>query len=137
VAVSETGLLRIVALGLAGPRAPTPLAAVQHLLALQGQALPGALQSVALRTGGTVADVRAALDDGSVVRSWPLRGTLHLVPAEDLPWMLALLSARPLAGAAKRRQALGLELADVERAAQVTAAVLAGTRLSRSALLAR
>ncbi|MBB1030625.1 winged helix DNA-binding domain-containing protein, partial [Dietzia sp. SLG310A2-38A2] len=63
---------------------------------MQGQDLPGVLESVALRSLGPdggparIADVRAALADGSVVRSWPMRGTLHLVPGEDLGWMVGV-----------------------------------------------
>ena len=52
----------------------------------RSRARPGALTSVALRTpGGGRSDVEAALDAGDVVRSWPMRGTLHLVVAEDEP----------------------------------------------------
>lgn len=35
-----------------------------------------------------VSDIRAAVDSGAVVRSWPMRGTLHFVAPEDLRWML-------------------------------------------------
>jgi hypothetical protein len=125
----EVALLRIVAQGLAGPREASPRAAVARLAAVQAQDLRGALRSVALRTGtvestagtvdtagtagtvdtaGTVADVVRALDAGEIVRSWPMRGTLHLVPAEDLPWMVELLTERPRAAAAARRRELGV-----------------------------
>src|SRR5688572_25298564 len=30
----------------------------------------------------------------SIVRSWPMRGTLHFVPVEDLRWMLKYLTPR-------------------------------------------
>lgn len=135
---SEVGLLRLVAQRLAGARADSPVEAVRRLLAVQGQDLPGALTSVALRTTGrSRADVVAALDRGEIVRSWPMRGTLHLTAAEDLPWMLDLLAERALAGAAKRRAALGLTDADVGRANEaVVAALSGGRRLSRAELLA-
>jgi hypothetical protein len=135
---AEVALLRLVAQRLAGPRPATAAEAVRWLTAVQGQDLPGALTSVALRTaGGTRADVTAALDRGEVVRSWPMRGTLHLVPAEDLGWMLAVLGPRVLAGAASRRAALELTEDDVERARQVAVGALAGGhRLARADLLA-
>ena len=64
--------------------------AVRWLTCVQAQDLPGALTSVALRVdGGTRADVVAALDAGEVVRSWPMRGTLHFTAAEDIGWMAA------------------------------------------------
>jgi hypothetical protein len=126
---SEVGLLRLVAQRLAGPPAPTPLDAVRGLVAVQAQDLPGALGSVALRTADrSLASVRAACDAGEVVRSWPMRGTLHLVAAEDLGWMLELGTPRPRAAAAKRRGQLGLDDADLERARDVALATVPATR---------
>ncbi len=80
----EVALLRLVAHGLApdGPR--DPAAPVRHLLALQGQDLPGALRSVALRCGRDTAAVADAFDAGHVVRTWPMRGTLHVVTPGDV-----------------------------------------------------
>lgn len=134
----EVGLLRLVALGLAGPRAATATEAVRRLGCVQAQDAPGALTSVALRTvDGTRDDVRAAMDAGEVVRSWPMRGTVHLTAAEDLPWLLELLAARPLAGAARRREFLGIGDDEAERACELAgAAVAGGRRLTRAELLA-
>jgi hypothetical protein len=134
---AEVGLLRLVAQRIAGPPAGTAAQAVRELTALQAQDYRGALTSVALRTrGGGRADVEAALADGSVVRSWPMRGTLHLVAAEDLGWLLALCGPRVLAGFAARRSRLGLTETDAERARDVAVAALrGGGRLGRAALL--
>ena len=136
--MDELSLLRMAAQRLVGPRAATPTEAVRRLTAVQAQDLPGALTSVALRTAtGTRAAVAAALDAGEVVRSWPMRGTLHLVAAEDLRWMLALLGPRALARAATRRAALELTGRDVERARELVATALhGGRRLGRGELLA-
>jgi Winged helix DNA-binding domain len=136
--VDELSLLRMAAQWLIGPRAATPTEAVRRLTAVQAQDLPGALTSVALRTQqGTRAGVTAALDSGEVVRSWPMRGTLHLTAAEDLPWMLALLGPRVLAGAAGRRATVGLTDADVARGRELAlAALTGGRRLGRAELIA-
>ncbi|MGY1840775.1 MULTISPECIES: winged helix DNA-binding domain-containing protein [unclassified Modestobacter] len=135
---SELALLRLAAQRLVGPPAETPTDAVRWLTAVQGQDLPGALLSVALRSApGTRAAVTAALDDGSVVRSWPMRGTLHLTAAEDLPWMLGLLGPRALAGVEKRRATVGITEGELERARELAVAALTGGgRLGRAALLA-
>jgi hypothetical protein len=135
---SEVGLLRLAAQLLAGPRASSPAEAVRRLLAAQGQDYPGALTSVALRTAVRSRDeVLAALDRGEIVRSWPMRGTLHLTAAEDLPWMLDLLGARAMAGVEKRRASLHLTDADVARSNEaVVAALSGGKRLGRTELLA-
>lgn len=135
----EISLLRMVAQRIAGPGADSPAAAVGWLAAVQAQDLPGALTSVALRTtDGTRPAVVAALDAGQVVRSWPMRGTLHLTLAEDLPWLLRLLTGRVIAGAARRRAQLGLDEAAFARARALTEAALAGGgRLPRDELFTR
>jgi hypothetical protein len=137
ITARDVGLLRLAAHHLATPRG-SAAEAVRHLGAVQAQDLPGALASVALRTGdGTGAAVGAALAGGEVVRSWPMRGTLHLVPAHDLGWMLSLTTDRLVAGAASRRAALGLDDGHITRARQVAVEALAGGgRLVRAELLA-
>ncbi|MGY1619385.1 winged helix DNA-binding domain-containing protein [Geodermatophilus sp. SYSU D00691] len=134
----EVALLRLAAQRIAGPPLPTAAETVRWLTAVQAQDFPGALTSVALRTeAGDRAAVEAALDCGEVVRSWPMRSTLHLVAAEDLGWLLELCGPRVLAGAAKRRAGLGLTEADTERARDLAVAALCGGgRLARAALLA-
>ena len=82
----DVALLRVVAQRLAGPSTATPAEAVRWSTAVQAQDHDGALTSVALRTRTrSRAAVVAALDAGEVVRSWPMRGTLHLTTAADLP----------------------------------------------------
>src|SRR5699024_7938565 len=127
--MSESGelrLQRLVAQRLAGPAWAGPAEAVRHLGAVQAQDLPGSLTSVALRTTGrTVAQVREALDRGEIVRTWPMRGTLHLVPAEDAGWMAALTGERVTVGIRRRLREVGLEEASVARAETIAAEVLA------------
>jgi hypothetical protein len=135
--MDELSMLRMAAQRLVGPPAAGPLEAVRLLTAVQGQELPGALLSVTLRSGSTRAQVTAALDDGSVVRSWPMRGTLHLTAAADLPWLLDLLTERAVRGVEKRRAIVELTEADVERAREVAVAALTGGgAMSRAELLA-
>jgi hypothetical protein len=81
----------------------------------------------------TLADVEAALEHREALRTWPMRGTVHFVPPRDAHWMLDVLGERPLAGAAKRREYLGLSKADADRAADVLGGALAGGgRLTRA-----
>jgi hypothetical protein len=134
----EVALLRLAAQWLAGPGAPSVGEAVRRLGAMQGQDYPGAVTSVALRTASRArADVVAALDEGTIVRSWPMRGTLHVLAAEDLSWMLDLLGHRALSGLARRWGQLGLTESEAERAREiVTAALAGGGRMRRPDLLA-
>jgi hypothetical protein len=140
---SVSGRRRLTALRLAAQRIgardlATPGDVVRWMLAIQGQDLPGAKWSVGLRSpDSTETAVEAACDSGEIVRSWPMRGTLHLVPGEDLGWLLRLTSARATASVASRRAALELTESDVERARATAITSLAGgRRLSRDALLA-
>lgn len=114
------------------------LDAASRLLALQAQDFPQAVWGLGLRAAvGHRDNVLAALADGSIVRTAPLRGTLHLMPARDLRWVLGLTAPRGLAAAAGRFHELGLDPHTFARAGDVARAVLAGTGgLSRDAFLA-
>lgn len=132
----DLSLLRLVAQRVAGPAWPDPVQAVRHLLAAQGQDAPGVVRSIALRATRSGQDVLTAYDQGRIVRSWPMRGTLHTVLAEDLGWMLTLMTGRPRAAAARRRPALGLDEDAVTTAARVTERVLPADGATRAELLA-
>jgi hypothetical protein len=136
--MTDVALLRLAAQRVAGPGFATAGETVRWLTALQAQDYPGALAAVGLRTDGTDAagGIEAALDDGVVVRSWPMRGTLHLVPAEDLGWMLALTSERLLAGAARRRAQLGIDGAMIATAGELAREAITGGSVSRDGLMA-
>ncbi|WP_380164102.1 winged helix DNA-binding domain-containing protein [Jannaschia sp. R86511] len=127
VTAREVGLLRLVAQGLVGVPAGTgPLDVVRNLTALQAQDLPGALTSVALRTSSRSLDeVVAALDAGTVVRTWPMRGTLHLVAADDVRWLLRTTAARMVARFATRQRELAIDGATLDRAVRVADEALA------------
>ncbi len=76
----------------------------------------------------TVEDVRAALERREAIRTWPMRGTVHLIPPRDAHWMLELMGVRALAGAAARRATLGLSEETADRAVAVLRDALAGGR---------
>jgi DNA glycosylase AlkZ-like len=106
--------------------------------AMQAQDLASGMWSLGARLpGSTVADVQAALERREALRTWPMRGTVHLVPPRDARWMLDLMGVRMLAGAAKRRANLGLSEEVADRAVDVLGAALAGGgRLTRAECLA-
>lgn len=130
--------LRLAAQGLARARFDSPADVVRWMLGMQAQDYPGIKLSIALRThGATERSVEAALADGVVARSWPFRGTLHVVAPEDLGWMLPLAAERQAAPAARRRSDLGITDADLALAEDVARERLrAGGSIRRDALLA-
>ena len=129
----EIALLRLVAQRIAGTPFETATDAVSWLGAAQAQDLPGAITSIALRTRSrSRADVLAALDEGVLVRTWPMRGTLHLVAAADLPWMVAVGGRQSIDRAARRREQIGLDEATIRLSGK-----LIGEALDRSGRLSR
>ena len=101
---AELTQLRLANLQVASTSFETPEEIVSFLGAMQAQDYPGALWSLGLRLPGTrVADIEQAVIDRTIVRTWPMRGTLHFVAAKDIRWMLQLTASRAIAGAASRR----------------------------------
>lgn len=114
----RASLGRIVAQGLvSATAAPSPLDAVENLLALQGQQASAIPWAIGARcTAVTRAQVAESFHSGELVRSWPMRDTLHVTSARDHHWLRRLLRHRY---ASWIRQSAGLGLSDalVENAA--------------------
>lgn len=83
---------------------------VQHLGGVQAQVLAAAGLALGVRTRGLkLRDVeQARLKDRSVVLTWAMRGTLHLVPAEDHGWLVPILTGPRVAGAHRRLRQEGV-----------------------------
>ncbi|MCF7221742.1 winged helix DNA-binding domain-containing protein [Marilutibacter chinensis] len=96
---------------LVGAQADDPHAAVRRLLAVQAQDYGAALWAVGLRTrAADAATVESAIAAGRIVRTWPMRGTLHFVAAEDVRWLQSLLAPRALArDSARHEREYGLD----------------------------
>ncbi len=91
------------------PGAARIAATASRMLAVQGQDWRSARWALGVRTPGTtVNDLHEAFNTGLIVRSWPMRGTIHLLAAEDIGWMQRATNRRVLSGAAKRREFLGI-----------------------------
>lgn len=125
--------------GIAAPRFDAPEDVVGWLLAMQAQDYLGALWAVGLRMReATEAAVERAVAERRIVRTWPMRGTLHFVAAGDVRWLLALLAPRSIARDRLRlpRQ-YGLDDAAIAHARKLTERLLAKEgALTREALYA-
>jgi hypothetical protein len=108
---------------------------VAWLGAVQAQDYLGALWAVGLRLAdATEKDVERALTERRIVRTWPMRGTLHFVAAADARWMTELLARRPVAAAAGRLRKYGIDEAVLSRARRILVKNLdGGRRLTRPA----
>jgi hypothetical protein len=105
------------------PRPPRDV--VSRSCALQAQDYLGSLWAIGLRTGGCTQDeIEREIAARSIVRTWPMRGTLHFVAAEDVRWMLGLLAPRAIERAAGRHRQLGLDAETIDRAGALFASAL-------------
>jgi hypothetical protein len=114
-----------------------PEQAVAWFGAVQAQDYPGSLWALGQRTrDATAASVEAAESRRAIVRTWPMRGTLHFVAAADARWITQLLAPRVLArNAARIKREVGVDASVVARCREVVLRELAGgKRLERAAL---
>lgn len=78
--------------------------------AMQAQDRASVKWAISLRCNGVAeATVEQAVIDRSIIRTWLLRGTLHITTTADVRWMLDLLAPRLIAQSARRRQQLELD----------------------------
>jgi hypothetical protein len=110
---------------------------VKRLGAVQAQDYLGALWAVGLRMkAATEQTIEQAIRNREIVRTWPMRGTLHFVAAEDVRWMLTLLAPRIIANAARRHKQLELDAATLARSeALFTKALREGQQLTRPEMM--
>lgn len=111
--------------------------AARHMLAVQAQEFWAGRWALAARTAGApmLRAVDRLFNRGVLIRAWTQRGTLHILPSEDLAWVLDVTGERQLRLAAPRYRELGLgleEFATVERV--LIAALRGGNAMTRGEL---
>ena len=113
---------------------------VHRLGAVQAQDQVASQLALRVRTTDlTVAALEQTLvTERTVVRTWAMRGTLHLVPAADIHWMLRLLGPAMIRKARRRHRELGLTEDVYAQAMAVMCRVLeAEGALTRAQIAAR
>lgn len=129
MAATSSPALRAMRLAAHGFRTPEedPIAVVERLGALQAQDLTAARWAIGSRMSRPSVDaVDEALESRRVVRSWPMRGTLHVIPTRMLRPVLALTGPRVLNRASLRHERLGLGDREYRIARAVVERELAG-----------
>ncbi|MFN8624202.1 MAG: crosslink repair DNA glycosylase YcaQ family protein [Chloroflexota bacterium] len=119
------------------PGADVP-AIVWRLGGVQAQVASSAEQAVRVRQtgGGAAGEVEAALADGTLLRTWAMRGTLHLLTPDLGPAFLALIAAsRPWARGSWQK-AFGVSPAGIEQLRVLVRDALRGRTLTREELIA-
>lgn len=132
--------LRMAGHGLGAVPKPDPAAAARDTGGIQAQNPGAARLGIRARVRGLgPGRVEQAYDlDREVVTSWLMRGTLHLVPAEDLRWLIAFYGPLTTAKYRTRRHELGLTDEVCAKALPLLeAALLDAGRLTKNELIAR
>lgn len=122
-------------------RAPAArmLAVASRLCGLHAQVLSSAELTLWARVSGLRrGDVQRALwDERTLVKTWAMRGTLHLFPATDLPlWFAALGTSTRYLSPARWEHNFGISLEELYQLTDAVAAALDGRVLTREALVA-
>ena len=87
-------------------------------------------------TALTDATIEQAIAHKTILRTWLMRGTLQMVAAADVRWLLALLAPRLINGSARRLQELELDQATLSQSFETLTSILKdGSPLSRTDVL--
>lgn len=124
---------RLLSQRIEGEQWKTPEEVVKWMGAMQAQDYLQSVWAIGSRMQvATLKAVEQAIADGKILRTWPMRGTIHFVPAEDAKWMLKLTASRMLASDKRRQQQLELDEHIIGRAGELLyAALQGGKRLTR------
>lgn len=122
-------LRRMINQQLTQPQFTTPLELVRWMGAVQAQDFLASLWGVGSRIpGSTEQRIEQAIADRAIVRTWPMRGTVHLVPAEDACWMVRLMGPRVIQKYRSYHQKAGLNEEIFARSREIFVRALEGGR---------
>jgi len=110
--------LRTAAQLLDRPARRSVLELVKHLAGVQAQVLSAAGLALRARSQGLTAERidRARLRDRSILLTWAMRGTLHLIAAEDYAWVVTLTTEPRVSNAYRRLKQEGVTASMAARA---------------------
>jgi len=103
----------------------------------QAQVMSAAELQLAVRSERPVTDVRTALwKDRSLIKTWLMRGTLHLIPAKDLPIYTAAMSGHWMRTRPSWLKYFGLTEAELMKLIETIGAALNGRPMTREEIIA-
>src|SRR2546427_11404915 len=114
------------------------LAVASRLCGLHAQVMSSAELSVWARVEDLDrrAVQRALWEDRTLVKTWAMRGTLHLLPADELPlWHAALSTSRRYLKPALCQKYFGITIEELDRLTEAIAAALDGRVMTREELM--
>ncbi len=100
---------------------------VRSLVGVNAQSGPAMMLSLRGRVKELeMADVKDSIAQKRLVRTWAMRGTIHLIDSPDLGWMISLLGPAIIAKGRRRRLELGLDEEALERCLDEIPAIMHG-----------
>jgi DNA glycosylase AlkZ-like len=134
--LNDIAIERLYSQHIEGQEIELPADLVSGMGAIQGQDYAGAKWSIGLRLPGiSDDDVEQALRDKYIVRTWALRGTLHLVASSDIRWIISLLAPRIILKNSRRYKELKLDDETFSKSNRLLKKALDNNKLTRSELL--
>jgi hypothetical protein len=121
------------------PSFKSPVEVVKYFCCMQAQDLYHAKWAVGVRLpGSTEDDIDRAIAKGEIIRSWPLRGTLHFLASDDYHWLFDLTASRMMSAANSYKRILGFDKSFFNKTKNIIAKVLeGGHQLTRNELRSR
>jgi len=116
-----------------------PTKVVQWMGAMQAQDYYASLWAIGMRMlkseKVSKSFIEKAIAERRIVRTWPMRGTLHWVAPADARWMLRLLTPRIIKGSAGRYRQLELDETVIKKSRKIIEKALEGkNNLTRAEL---
>jgi hypothetical protein len=125
--MKEISVQRLMSQRLLQPTFATPAEVVRWMGAVQAQDFLGSLWAIGCRMQDATEEVvEQAIVERTILRTWPMRGTVHFVPAEDARWMLDLMTPRVIARSQYYYRQAGLDEAIFARSRDLFIRALAG-----------
>lgn len=105
----------------------TPAEVVSWLGAVQAQDFMGGKWAIGRRLQNcSEAAIHTAITKKEIVRTWPMRGTLHFVSPTDIRWMIRLLAVRMIPRMAPRLKQLELDDQTLKKGSELLVSMLQG-----------
>jgi hypothetical protein len=122
---------------IAGAKFDTPEEVIRWMGAVQAQDYGQAVWAVGVRMKKpSLQAVEKAIANHKIVATWPMRGTIHFVPAEDAKWMVETLAYKKALQPRWHQKLLGITVDDLIKVRQVIQAELkGGKRYTRAQLM--
>jgi hypothetical protein len=128
--IPEIARQRLISQRIARVKLRRPGDVVSWMGAMQAQDFTSVRWAVGLRCeSATDADIEQAIIGRTILRTWLLRGTLHLVSPADIRWMLGLVAPRLISGSAGRNRQLELNEPAFSKSCQILTKTLQGGRV--------